>query len=371
MPQFVSPRRILTGAGCFEQLAAVAAPLGQDVMVVIGRGGAISNETLAGLERSLTAADIGVDVYRGVLPEPPCDQVDELRERLCNQGADLVVGIGGGSVLDVAKAAAILLYSDKPTAEHLATGKLPARSLPLIAVPTTAGTGSEATPTAVLTDTSKRLKRSFRDPDLMMPAAAVVDPQLMVSCPPRLTAAAGMDALTQAIESYCSVHATSITEALSEKAIVLIAKNLERAYRNGRSIEARSAVAEGSLLAGMALANARLGLVHGLAHPIGGTLGLSHGVICAVLLPHVLAFNRPAMADRYHRLGKMLDGDPVDVSHNLLNTFGLQDSLAGRGMGRDRLAMLAEQAMVSGSTKANPRKVGVEDALTVLERVLG
>jgi alcohol dehydrogenase class IV len=257
MPEFISPDIILTGQGCLKELGRQAAEYGQSATIVIGCSAGLAGGRLDEAKQLLASSGLRTDVFSGAKPEPPCEQVDHLRQHLRAKRSEIVIAIGGGSAIDLAKAAAILCKSDKSVEEHVATQKLPSESLPLIAVPTTAGSGSEATPTAVLTDTIANVKRSIRA-RIMMPKVAIIDPELTCSCPPRLTAVVGMDALTQAIESYCSTLATNLTEALCEKAIVLISQNLERAYRDGSDLAARTALAEGSLLAGMALANARL-----------------------------------------------------------------------------------------------------------------
>jgi len=208
----------------------------------------------------------------------------------------------------------------------------------------------------------------------MMPKAAIVDPELTRSCPPAITAQAGMDALTQAIESFCSRHATNFTDALAVKAIDLVYRHLVQAFRHGEDLAARAAVAEGSMLAGLALANARLGAVHGLAHPVGGTCHLPHGLVCAILLPAVLAFNRPVLerepGGKYGELARLLGGDPEQKTRNLLAQLELPCDFTSFRIDPALLATFAEQAMVSGSTKANPRDVTPEDVETILRPLL-
>lgn len=276
-------------------------------------------------------------------------------------------------MVDVAKAGAILVYSEKSTAEHLASQQMPAQSLPTIAIPTTAGTGTEVTSVSVLIDRATNIKRSFRA-DCMMPKAAIVDPELMCSCPPALTAASGMDALTQAIESYCSKNAYALTDALAEKAIDLIAHSLLRAYENGNDIEARSAMAMGSTMAGMALANARLGAVHGLAHPLGGKFGIAHGLACAILLPAVLEFNRSTLErqrpNKYGRMAEIFGADPVEFTQSLLRKMNVPLNLKQFDIAEDQLDALAAEGVTSGSTKANPREASCDDLKGILRRLL-
>ncbi|NLX06361.1 MAG: iron-containing alcohol dehydrogenase [Phycisphaerae bacterium] len=372
MHAFIVPPKIVTGPGCIGELGTEASRLGRSAMLVIGCKSVASAGGTDKLRGQLTAAGLTVEVFENVHPEPPCQDVDTLRQRIKTHGSDVLVAVGGGSVMDIAKAAAILAFSDRPTAEHVASQRLPDRSLPMIAAPTTAGTGSEATPTAVLTDKSIDRKKSIRHPELMMPKVAIVDPELMLSCPPGVTAASGADAFVQAVESFCSKITTSLTDACSEKAIVLTARHLERAYRDGSDLEARQAMAEGSLLAGMALANARLGVVHGLAHPIGGRFGVPHGLACAVLLPYVLEYNRQVLeaSGKYARLAGLLGTDPVRFAWNLLKSLDLPSDFRTWPVDRSLIPELAEEGMDSGSTKANPRPATRDDLAALLEKVL-
>lgn len=370
---FIAPHVIVTGPGCFGELPALAKRLGRRAIVVVGTGSARAGGWVDKAKGLFNSQGIEVRVFAGVRPEPACDQVDLLREQIRADRADLLIAIGGGSVMDLAKAAAILVCSDKSVEEHLLTQRLPETSLPVIAIPTTAGTGSEATPTSVLTDTKAAVKRSIRT-EIMMPAVAIVDAELTCSCPAQLTAIVGMDALTQAIESFCSQLATNITEALSEKAICLISQNLERACRDGSDLQARAALAEGSLLAGLALANARLGAVHGLAHPIGGKYGVPHGLACAVLLPAVLEFNRSTLSagrfDKYTHMGRLLGCDPVEYARSILVSLQLPQDLKDFRIDRSRVDELAREGMLSGSTKANPRPLTADDLAGILGQVI-
>jgi len=373
MASFTTPDVIITGLGSVESLTEIAGKWGHRAMTVVGGGSAVAGGLLDKIHGLLLSSDIEVQSFQGVSPEPPSQQVDQLRDRLRTHKIDLVIAVGGGSVIDVSKAAAILHYSDKPTDEHLASQDVPNRSLPVIAVPTTAGTGSEVTGTSVLTDRKRKIKRSIRSP-VMMPKAAIIDGQLTRSCPPGLTAIAGMDAFTQAIESFCSRWATNVTDAVAEKAISLLGKHLEQAYKDGSDLEARQATTEASALAGMALANARLGVAHGLAHPIGGKYPIPHGLVCAVLLPVVLEFNWPTLSrdpnNKYTRLTELLGGDPVEYVCNLLEKLNLPQDLKNYHIDKKLVDELAEEALISGSTKANPRDATAEDLAAILRRVI-
>lgn len=374
MGKFQVPERIFTGLGCLNELPTLVQSLRAVRPVVItGRAWARTSGTLQKITDLGRTVGVEIGVIDGVPEEPSCTFIDQLRETLKTRNADLVIGLGGGSALDAAKAAAILVASDQPTAWHLAAQKLPETGLPVIAIPGTSGTGSEVTPVSVLTDEVQNIKQSFRS-DAMMPKAAIVDPELMASCPPAVTAMSGMDAFVQAVESFCSKYSNDLSDALTEKAIALIARNLVQAYRDGTDLRARQAMAEGSLMAGMALANVRLGAVHGLAHPIGGLYKIPHGLVCAVLLPAVLDFNKPALysfrEDKYSTMCNLLMADPVEFARNLLRELGLPQDLREYRIKEEDYPFLVDLAMNSGSTRANPREATKGDMLSILKKVV-
>jgi alcohol dehydrogenase class IV len=376
MTNFMVPPQIVLGAGSLSELPKIAGGFTLKIsraMLVVGKTWAKETGMAQKVVDLLKTANIETSVFEGVPAEPPCGVIDKLRAAIKQNNSQLIIGMGGGSVMDAAKAGAILYASDQPTVWHLNNQKLPAEALPVIEIPTTAGTGSEATPTVVLTDESTKVKKSFRS-FAIMPRAAILDPELTIACSPKVTAMSGMDAFVQAVEAYCSKFANNLSNALTEKAIVLIAQNLTEAYRDGSNLSARQAMLEGSLMAGMALANVRLGAVHGLAHPIGGKYGLPHGLVCAILLPVVLEFNKPALyegaEDKYSRLCNLLMADPVEFSRSLLRELKLPQNLHDYKIPHADLDSLAEQALDSGSTRANPRECTKNDFLEMLEQII-
>ena len=373
MAKFIAPKSILTGKGVFAELPSEIKKLGiKRPMIVVGRRWARESGWLDKLQGVIKDICESITVFDAVPPEPTCDVVDEIREKLNRNNNDSVIAMGGGSVMDVAKAGALLITSDKPTSWHLATQKLPDTALPIVAIATTSGTGSEATVAAVFTDTEKNIKQSIKSP-AMMPTVALVDPELTVSCPPAQTTYAGMDALTQAIESFCSIYATNLTEALSEKAMALIGKNIITAYREGTNIEAREAMADGSLLAGLALANAKLGLVHGIAHPIGALTHKPHGLICAIALPAVLEYNRETLSagrNKYGEMAKIFGKDPIQFVRKLQKALEIPADFRSFSIDKEQLPTIAENSMGSGSTGANPRKTTPNDVIALLENLI-
>jgi alcohol dehydrogenase class IV len=297
----------------------------------------------------------------------------------------VVVGVGGGSALDTAKVIAGLAKELPPTREYhsglrqaqpalsqlkvgRASGSTTSRApgLPLITVPTTSGTGAEVTPNAVITDREMRTKKSIRD-DSFLARVAVVDPELTVPLPPSVTAQSGLDAFVQAVESYTSKYAWPLTEGMSLRSAELVAAHIRRAYRDGQDREARTAMSASSLLAGIALANARLGIVHGLAHPLGVRLGLPHGLLCGVLLPLAIELNREVADERYEALGRVIGMDVADFTRSLLREFGVPLDLRASGLGQSDFAEIVAEAMDSGSTKANPKQVTEADILRILK----
>jgi alcohol dehydrogenase class IV len=326
------------------------------------------------------AADITTDRgcvvcgrFTGVPHDPPLSTVDDLISRLRASQADAVLAVGGGSVIDAAKAAAALAPIAGATVSPYFHGELaiPCRGLPFIAMPTTAGTGAEITRNAVLTDPEAALKTSLRSPYLV-PTVAVIDPELTVSLPPAETAASGLDALTQAIESYLSIGANAVSSALAKQAVVYLMNGLPDAYRDGANRTARGQAAEGSMLGALAFAQSGLGAVHGLAHPLGALLGLPHGVVCAILLPHILAWNAPACIRRCETLAKALGLNTADnlvmAVSELCGNLNVPAGLREFGLKKSQFNHIVKHCR-SGSMKCNPRPMSDGDVRQLLTRL--
>ena len=361
------PAACHVGPGAVEALGEEARRLGSRALLVTGRRALRAAGTTDRLVALLRGAGVEAVPFEDVPPEPDVACVDAARRAAREAGCDLVVEAGGGSALDAGKVAAGLAGEDAPTAEFHGARSVERPGLPHVAVATTSGTGAEVTPNGVISNPDARLKQSIRGPG-MMPAATITDPELTLSCPPAVTAAAGMDALVQAIESYLSVHAIPTTEALSLAAVRLTAGHLRAAYRDGADAEARAAMSEGSFMAGVALANARLGAVHGLAHPVGLCYGLPHGVVCAVLMPPVLERNREAVPAKYEALAGAMGGEPVEVIRRLLAELDLAGALGPYPEAQWERAIV-QYAVKSGSSRANPVPVDEGFVRGVLEDV--
>jgi alcohol dehydrogenase len=361
------PGRSHVGPGAVEALGEEAARLGSRALLVTGRTALKKAGITEHLTELLEEAGVEVSLFDRVPPEPDLESVDAAREQLERDACDLVVEAGGGSAIDAGKAAAGLANEPAPTKEYHGGREITRPALPHIAIATTSGTGSEATQNSVITDPDRRLKKSIRGEGLL-PDVAVVDAELTLSCPPGVTAGSGMDALVQAIESYFSTHAIPTTEALSLRAVELIAPNLPVAFEDGENAAARAALAEGSHMAGLALGSARLGAVHGMAHPVGLVYDLPHGVVCAILMPQVLEQNMTAATDKYDELRRALGGEPVQVCEALLNELDLPHTPGPYPDPEDEQLIL-DYALNSGSSAANPTPVDADYVRSVLRGV--
>ena len=367
--EFRAPGKILFGVGALESLGAEARRLGGRALLVTGRR-AMAEAGVTRLSIAiLKAAGLEADLFDQVESEPDVATVDRCRQAVRAHRADLVVGLGGGSALDVAKVAAGLANEDAPTRTFHAGRKIARRGLPLIAIPSTSGTGSEMTNNGVISDRDRRAKASIRDESLI-PAVALVDPKVTVSAPPRVTATSGVDAFVQAVESYLSQFATPITEALSLRAAEELAAALPAVVSCGGDLALRTQAAWGSAMAGLALSNARLGVVHGIAHPVGVRFHVPHGLVCGVLLPAALEFNRPAAPEKFEVLARLLGDDPVAYARRLLAECGLPERLTEYRLDLAAFETIADEALPSGSTKANPRPVTKADIVAMLGAIV-
>ena len=363
--EFATAGRIVAGVGRVADLPEVLAGLGSRVLVCTGANPARHAGLLAGL--GLPAAVFGVP------GEPTVELARAGVAAAREHGADVVAAIGGGSVIDAGKAVAMLLGNGGDPLDYLevvGSGRAITRpAAPCVAVPTTAGTGAEVTANAVLADRAHGLKASLRSP-LMIPRVALVDPRLSVSCPRAVTAASGLDALTQCLEPFVSVRATPLTDALAREGLLRAAAGLRAAYADGSDLAAREDMAMCALLGGMALANAKLGAVHGLAGVIGGIADVPHGIACAVLLAPVIEANVRALRsrapaagpalDRYAEVARLLTGQPgASVDDGLAwirETLGLLavPGLAAFGLGPGQAGDVAAKAATSSSMQGNP-----------------
>ncbi len=369
--EFATTGRILFGRGAAREIEPAAKALGRRIFLVSGKARGIGLEAAASLN---------------VTGEPTVELVREAAEAARAARCDVVVAVGGGSAIDAGKAVAALLANGGDPLDYLEVigrGRpLLEPSVPLIAAPTTAGTGAEVTRNAVLASKAHGVKASLRSPH-MLPRVAVVDPDLTLDLPPAITAATGLDALTQLIEPYVSARANAMTDLFCLDGMRRAARALRNAYNDGSDVEARTEMAFASLMGGLALANAGLGAVHGFAAAIGGAFDAPHGAVCAALLPHAIDVNISALRERqpgsealrrYEKIACILTGDHEAIPEHAvgavaqlcgdlhippLRTYGIRDS---------DVAPLCSKAAQASSMKANPIALSEAELQELLRR---
>jgi len=378
--EFATAGRIMAGAGRAAELPGVLAGLGSRVLVCTGANPARHASLLAGLGLPAAMFPVAGEPTAGLARAG----VAAAREH----GADVIAAIGGGSVIDLGKAVAMLLANGGDPLDYLevvgSAQKITRAAVPCVAVPTTAGTGAEVTANAVLAVPEHRLKASLRSP-LMIPRVALVDPLLTASCPPPVTAASGLDALTQCLEPFVSVRATPLTDGLAREGLRRAAAGLRAAHADGGDLAARTDMAMCALLGGMALANAKLGAVHGLAGVIGGTADVPHGMACAALLAPVIEANVRALRSRtpgspalgrYAEVAQLLTGEPGASIQDGLAWIGETIALLGVpglgafGLGPGQADAIAAKAMTSSSMQGNPVPLSHDELTAVLKEAL-
>lgn len=381
--EFTTANRIIFGAGSIKNVGVLASPMGRRALVVSGT----NMGRTAPLLDALSTQQIQVTMF-SVIGEPTIELVQAGVELARAEGCDFVIGFGGGSSLDVGKAIAIMLTNPGDVLDYLEIiGKgqtLSQAPVPCIAIPTTSGTGSEVTRNAVLSSVPHKVKVSLRSP-LMLPALVIVDPELTHSMPPAVTATTGLDALTQVMEPFVSPAANPMTDAFCRDGLLRASRSLHKAYTNGDDNLAREDMAMVSLLGGLALANAKLGAVHGFAGTLGGMFNAPHGAICAALLPHVMSLNVQALLarqpqseflKRYDEIGQILTGIPTATSADgvtwvqelckALNLPGLKSF----GLTPADFPTVIEKSAIASSMKGNPIKLTTGEMTEILNRAL-
>ena len=311
-----------------------------------------------------------LEFFCAVEPEPTIQQVDEVRSVFRESGAGAVVAVGGGSALDVGKVVAAAGNSTVPTADFFFNRvPMPEKGVFMAALPTTAGTGAEVTPNGVFTDKASNIKQSIRG-GTILPALALVDPVLSVDCPAAVTAASGLDALTQGIESYISRNASNATAAWAMQGVKLILDSIEEAVADGRNINARSDMSEGTMLGALAFAVSGLGAVHGLAHPVGAVTHKAHGLVCGI---QVLKWNYPVCSQKLDELanycGFSVGFELIAHVEYLLEKFNIDRSLKNHGLRESDLEWVVQNSR-SGSMRANPRDFSDEELTALLLETL-
>lgn len=381
--EFATAARIVFGGGTSEEVPTAASRMGRRVLLVTGA----SPQRARRLREQLAEADLHVSSF-SVETEPTIGLVRAGVSRARQEHCDLVIGMGGGSVLDAGKAIAALLTNGGEPLDYLEVigrGKpLTVAAASYIAMPTTAGTGAEVTRNAVLASPEHQVKVSLRSP-LMLPRLAVVDPELTHALPPTTTASTGLDALTQLLEPFVSNQANPMTDAFCREGLARVATSLLPAVQDGGNATAREDMALASLLGGLALANAKLGAVHGIAGPLGGMFPAPHGAACAALLPHVMAVNVETLREkqpdgepprRYHEAARLLTrshtataADGVNWLQELCQELSIPP-LATYGLGESHFPELIDKASRASSMKGNPVELQPEALREILQRSL-
>jgi 1,3-propanediol dehydrogenase/alcohol dehydrogenase len=372
--EFRLPEVTHFGWGAVERVGEEAARIGKRALLVTGRSAMKRAGVTDRVCSLLRAAGVDVVTFDKVEADPSSATIQEGAKVALREKRELVIGLGGGSPMDAARAIAAMAVLDGHILDYTRGKPVDRPGLPLINIATTAGTASEITPFAVVLDEGRKLKIGIKSIHWFA-RAAITDPELTLTMSPELTAATGLDALTHAVESYLSTGATPPSEALALKAVELIGANLCAAVADGTNRQAREGMALASMSAGMAFANSGLGLVHGLVHPIGARFGLPHGLVCGRLLPAVLRFNLPAAEGKLTHVARALTGkeqagadDAIAAVEALLRAVGVPTGIADLQIPADQVPSLAEDGLVAGAVRTNPRPVSKDDARAVLDQ---
>lgn len=381
--EFATARRIIFGPGALQQIGALAAEMGRRALVTVGRDPARAEPLI----RLLAQAGVEAIPFK-VIGEPTTDLAAAGARLATETGVQLVIGYGGGSAMDTAKAIAALVTNGGAPLDYLEVvgrGQALIRpALPMIAIPTTAGAGAEVTRNAVLLSPEHAVKASLRSPT-MLPRLALVDPELTYSLPPHVTASTGLDALTQLIEPFTSGRANPMTDAFCREGMTRAARSLRRAFEHGEDTAAREDMALASLLGGLALANSGLGVAHGFAGPVGGMFDAPHGAVCAALLPNVMSINFRALTQRqpdspalsrYAEVARIVTDSPAGRAEDgvrwvetLAHDLGIP-GLGAYGISHEHVPELVRKAAAASSTKANPVVLTPEELTEILVAAL-
>ena len=379
--KFFMPAISLMGADCLKDAGDQVGELGFKKALIVtdkvlGQIGIVKKVTDV-----LDNKNIEYAIYDETKPNPTVKNVNDGLALLKEKECDFVISLGGGSAHDCAKGIALLATNGGEIKDYEGVDKSKKPQLPRVGINTTAGTGSEMTLFAIITDEERHIKMALVDKHLT-PIIAVNDPMLMLAMPKSLTAATGMDALTHAIEAYVSTAATPITDACAEKAIELISNYLVNAVENGQDVEARDMMAYAEYLAGMAFNNASLGYVHAMAHQLGGFYNLPHGVCNAILLPHVQEYNKSTSASRLAKIAKIMGGNIegltdeqgadlcIDMIKSLSQTIGIPEGLGVLGVKESDFETLATNALNDACSLTNPRKGNLEEVIDIFKKAM-
>ncbi|MGA2547653.1 MAG: iron-containing alcohol dehydrogenase [Rectinemataceae bacterium] len=368
----------LIGVGAINQIPEALKELGVATVLVVTDPGLVKVGIFDKVKAVLEGTGIGIELCDRVQPDPSITFVQSVVEESRQKRIGAVIGLGGGSAIDTAKVTAALVTNQGEVAAYLGGAPLTVQPLPIIAVPTTAGTGSETTNVAILSDEADQVKKGLTSVRLV-PSYAFLDPELTIGLPPSITAVTGMDALCHAIESYTSVNANAFSEPLSLAAVELIDGNIVEAFTNGGNVQAREKMLLGSYLAGMAFSNVGVTAVHAFAYPLGGMFHVAHGMANSLMLSTIIKFNAPSCEERFARIGRVFSkGAPASSAivlarvEELLKTLKFPANLAAIDIPADSIEKMSQAVvLITRLLKNNPRPVTLDDARSIYKEAYG
>ncbi|MDQ0221155.1 iron-containing alcohol dehydrogenase [Peribacillus cavernae] len=376
---YFMPTRVESGNGIAEKTGAMVKELGVSRVLIVTDKGVRSANLLTGIEESLLAVNLDYEIYDEVEPNPSAETIRKGTEFLKQYKCDAVLAVGGGSSIDTAKAIAVMAVNPGDILDYEGVGKIKIPPLPIIAIPTTAGTGSETTNSTVITNKETSFKLGVLSSHLFS-RLAILDPALTLQLPQQITAATGMDALTHAIESYTSKAANPVSQGYAMQAIKMIGEHLPRAYFRGTDIESREKMLVASMLAGVAFSQSRLGNVHAISHTFGGVFNIPHGIANAALLPFVMNYNLRACAEQYKDVAIALGADVSGLSEmqaaekaietvvQMNQSMKIPLNIKDLGVSLQVLPKLVEDSMRSGNVFVNPRLTKSGDIQSIIEK---
>ena len=377
-----SPHLILAGFGASERLGQEAMNIGARKALVVTDKGVVNSGIEKKIKDHLEKSGVSVEIFDEVMSDPDIANAEACIKVAKKDRYDLVIGVGGGSSMDIAAIASVMMTNGGTVYDYFGLNLVKNPGIPTILIPTTAGTGAEVTPNAILTDTKERLKKAVVSPHIL-PRVAIIDPLLHLSMPPSVTSSSGIDALTHAIESYTSNNATILTDLFAKESMIMIGQSLRTAVANGNDMEARYNMAIGSLYSGISLANAGVTAVHALAYPLGGQFNVAHGIANGLLLPYVMEFNVLGNIPKFAQVAQFLGGK---LDHLSLLDRAYQAAKAVKAIYRDlkipqsltelKVPKKAIPAMAKAAVNVtrlmgnNPRTMTVQDVEQIYEKAL-
>lgn len=375
--RFIMPEEVLVGPGSARKVGKEAAELGDKALLVTDKG-IIDLNLHNSILRSLEKENIEIHIFDQVKSDPDDSIIMNGVKFAKEKNVDFIIGLGGGSSLDAAKAISFMIKNPLPISQYEGSDKIKSKGLPLIAVATTAGTGSEVSASTVVTDSTKN-KKMVISSKYLVPQIAVIDARLTVDLPASITAATGVDVLVHAVEAYLSKDSMTISRALADHSIKYVMENLAQAVGNGKDIEARHRMCIASLMAGMAFSNVGLGVCHATAHQLGTTYNIPHGVANAIMLPSVLRFNelvsKKQIAELAYPVGAKIDGlttreaaeAVIKEIELLISDLGLPQTISEIGGKKEDFKSMAENALDDPTLTTNPRQADLEAIIKIYE----